>query len=427
MRQMQTRASQKYLSFILAHFSLLFLLGSILSAGADDWPQWRGPNRDGICAETGLLKQWPSGGPRLAWKAQGLGNGYSTLAVVGERIFTVGETGDSSSVIALNAADGQLKWSAKLGKAGAMGGYIGPRGAPTVDGELVFALGQFGELACFEVSTGKERWRKHLVKDFGGTSPNWGFAESPLIDGGKVMVTPGGSDGTVAAMDRNTGALAWRSKEWTDLPHYSSLIVADIGGVRQYVQLTAEHVAGVAAADGKLLWKASRRGQTAVIPTPIYHDGFVYVTSGYGIGCNLFKIVANSGKFGAEQVYANKVMANHHGGVIRIGDFLYGHSDGKGWTCQDFKTGQARWQEKKLGKGSLTYADGHFYLREENKGTVALIEATADAYKEHGRFEQPGRSDKNAWSHPVIAGGRLYLRDQDLLLCYEVKELGERR
>src|SRR5207249_4798715 len=161
-------------------------------------------------------------------------------------------------------------------------------------------------------------------KDFGGTSPNWGFAESPLIDGGKVMVTPGGSDGTVAAMDRNTGALAWRSKEWTDPPHYSSLIVAEIGGVRQYVQLTAEHVAGVAAADGKLLWKAPRRGQTAVIPTPIYHDGFVYVTSGYGVGCNLFKIVANSGKFGAEQVYANKVMANHHGGVIRIGDFLYG-------------------------------------------------------------------------------------------------------
>ena len=228
----------------------------------------------------------------------------------------------------------------------------------------------------------------------------------------------------MVALEKTTGAVVWRSKAFTDRAHYASVIEAEIGGVRQYIQLTSASVAGIEATDGRLLWRALRRGQTAVIPTPIYHDGFVYVTSGYGVGCNLFKIVANSGKFGAEQVYANKVMANHHGGVIRIGDFLYGHSDGKGWTCQDFKTGEAKWQEKeKLGKGSLVYADGRLYLRlESGRGTVALIEASPQGYKEHGRFDQPDRSSEHSWPHPVVAGGRLYLRDQDVLLCYDVRQ-----
>jgi len=215
----------------------------------------------------------------------------------------------------------------------------------------------------------------------------------------------------------------WQSKGFTDAAHYSSLIIAELGGVRQYIQLTAASVVGIAAGDGKLLWKAPRKGNVAVIPTPIYDDGFVYVTSGYGVGCNLFKITADSGRFSAEQVYANKVMANHHGGVIKVGDSVYGYSEGKGWTCQDFKTGEAKWQDRhKLGKGSLAYADGHFYLRQEDeKGTVALIEATAEGYREHGHFDQPDRSEKNSWAHPVIAGGKLYLRDQDVLLCYDIK------
>jgi len=315
-------------------------------------------------------------------------------------------------------------WSAKLGKSGSpgWGGFEGPRGTPTVDGDLLFAVSQYGELACFETATGKERWRKDY-KQFGGSIPEWGFAESPLVDGEHVAVTPGGSKGAVVALDKKSGALIWQSKQFTDPAHYASLIAAEIGGVRQYIQLTAESVAGVAAADGKLLWRAVRKGATAVIPTPIYADGFVYVTSGYGIGCNLLKINANGSKFSAEQVYANKVMVNHHGGVIKLGDYVYGHSDGKGWTCQNFKTGEAKWQDKdNLGKGSMVYADGMFYLRQEDKpGTVTLIEASPDGYKEHGRFSPPDRSDKQSWSHPVVAGGKLYLRDHDVLLCYDVK------
>jgi outer membrane protein assembly factor BamB len=399
---------------------LLISVGGALSAA--DWPQFRGPKRDDICTETGLLKQWPDGGPPLLWKAHGLGKGFSTVSVVGDRIYTAGDLDGASMVEVLNAADGKPVWSAKLGRGGDVSGYEGTRGTPTVDGDLLFAIGQLGDIVCLETATGKEIWRKDFKKDFGGAQPNWGYAESPLVDGDKVGFTPGGSEGSIVALNKKTGALLWRSKEFADSPHYSSLIVAEIGGVRQYIQLTPVSVAGIAAADGKLLWRALRRGQTAVIPSPIYRDGFVYVTSGYGVGCNLFKIENSGGKFSVTEVFQNKVMVNQHGGVILVGDQLYGYSDGKGWTCQNFKTGEAVWQEKgKMGKGAIAYADGNFYLREEGKGSLALIEASPAGYTEHGRFEQPERSSQNAWPHPVIAGGKLYVRDQDLLLCYDVK------
>ncbi len=410
----------------------LLLLGGTLSlslvsnvlAAPGDWPEFRGPKRDGISTETGLLKQWPAGGPLLAWKATGLGDGYSGVAVVGNRIFTAGDKGDASFVVALNRADGAPVWTAKLGKSGPVGDpkYEGPRSTPTVDGNLLFELGQWGELVCLDAGTGTELWRKDLVKDFNGTLPSWGYAESPLVDGANVVVTPGGQKGAIVALNKKTGAVAWQSKEFTDPAHYSSLVPVEYGGVRQYVQLTPASVAAVAATDGKLLWRAGRKGNVAVIPTPIFADGFAYVTSGYGAGCNLFKVTAADGKFSAEQAYANKVMANHHGGVIKIGEYVYGFSDSKGWTCQDFKTGEAKWQQNGIGKGSIAYADGRFYLRrEDGPGTVALIEASPDGYKELGRFNQPDRSSKNSWPHPVIAGGKLYLRDQDTLLCYDVQ------
>jgi outer membrane protein assembly factor BamB len=409
--------------FLAGTLSLLTSASVIAAPG--DWPQWRGPARDGASRETGLLQQWPEGGPKLLWKTTGLGKAYASVALEGGRLYTAGDKGETSFLNAFNQADGKPLWTAKLGKGGSpgWGGFAGPRSTPTLDGELIFGVSQFGELACFESATGKELWRKDYPKDFGGTRPEWGFAESPLVDGDKVVVTPGGSDGAVVALNKKTGAVLWRSEQFTDRAHYASLMVMELGGVRQYIQLTAASVAGIAAADGKLLWRVTRKGETAVIPTPIYSEGMVYVTSGYGVGCNLFRITEAGGKFRAEQVYANKVMGNHHGGVVKVGDFIYGYSDSKGWTCQDFKTGEARWQEKdKLRKGSLVYADGRFYLREEDKpGTVALIEATPEGYREHGRFDPPDRSQEKSWAHPVVAGGRLYLRDMDVLLCYDVK------
>jgi len=420
---------------MLKKSSSRFWCGAAVLAGvavttlqAADWPQWRGLHRDALSPETGLLKNWPADGPPLAWKISGLGAGYSTVSVDHGRLYTVGDRGEESFAQAFKETDGKELWSGKLGKAGAAGwgGFAGPRSTPTVDGELEFVLGQWGELACYEANTGKPRWQKNLVEDFGGKRPEWGFAESPLVDGDRVIFTPGGKDGAVVALDKRTGAVVWRSTEFTDDAHYASLVLAEIGGVRQYVQLTSESVAGIAAADGKLLWRAPRKGATAVIPTPIVHENFVYVTSGYGAGCNLFEITATSGKFTAKQVYANKVMVNHHGGVLRWKDHVYGYSESKGWTCQEFATGKEVWQVKdKLGKGSLIYADDRLYLRQEDgKGTVALIEASPAGYQERGRFDPPARSDKNSWSHPVIANGKLYLRDQDALLCYELKAGG---
>lgn len=402
----------------------LLAVGDVARA-ANDWPQWRGPNRDGRSTETGLLAEWPASGPKLLWKATGLGGGYSSIVTSGDSVFTMGDKGGECFIVALKRADGKPLWSAKVGEGGApgWGGYAGPRCTPATDGKMVFAVGQYGEFVCVDAATGDPKWRKDYTKDFGGRRPEWGFAESPLLDGDKVIVTPGGKQGAIVALNKQTGATVWQSKEFTDSAQYSSLIIEEIGSVRQYIQLTDASVAGVAANDGRLLWRAPRRGSTAVIPTPVYHDEIVFVTSSYGVGCNAFKITSTQGKFSAEQLYANKVMANHHGGVVLVGDHVYGHSEGKGWVCLDLKTGAAAWEEKgKLGKGSLVYADGHFILRaEDGKGTVALIDASPEGYREKGRFNQPNRSEQESWAHPVVSDGKLWLRDQDILLCYDLR------
>lgn len=391
-----------------------------------DWPQWRGVNRDGCSTETGLLKTWPEGGPKLLWTAKGLGGGYSGLSFSGGRIFGMSYRGADEVVWALDLKAGKELWSTRIAPADEKIGYPeGSRCTPTVADGRLFVLGAGGMLASLEAETGKLVWQKDLVKEFGGKMMSgWGYSESPLVDGNQVLCTPGGPGGTVLALNKQNGEPLWQTKDLTDKAAYSSLVIATLGGVRQYVVLTDASVAGIAAEGGKVLWHAPRPGRTAVIPTPIVRDDLVFVTSGYGVGCNAFRITSAGGAFKAEEVYANKVMVNHHGGVVLVGDHLYGYSEGKGWACQMFKTGESVWEEKgKLGKGSITYADGHLYLRfEGNKGTMALIEATPAGYRETGRFEQPERSDKNSWPHPVILDGRLYLRDQDILLCYDIRQ-----
>ena len=408
---------------MIMKYAIAVLFGStaLLFSANNEWPQWRGPNRDGLSKETGLLKQWPSNGPALAWKSEKLGFGYSSVSVAGGKIFSAGDAPEGSFVHALDL-NGKTVWSTPLGRAGARGGYAGPRATPTVNDGNVFMLGQFGDLVCYQAESGKEVWRKNLPKDFSGKVGGWGYSESVMVDGDNVICTPGGPGGTMLALNKKTGAEVWRTKDWTDGADYVSGLIATIGGVKQYVQLTQKSVAGVSP-EGRILWRANRKGSTAVIPTPVVKNDLVYVTSGYGVGCNLFKVTKTGNEFKAEEVYANQEMVDHHGGVILLGDHVYGHSDSKGWTCQDLKTGASAWNSKKLGKGAIGYADGRFYLRaEEGKGTVALIEATPTGYKETGRFHQPDRSTKNSWPHPVIVGGKLYLRDQQVLLCYDVQE-----
>jgi outer membrane protein assembly factor BamB len=252
--------------------------------------------------------------------------------------------------------------------------------------------------------------------------PKWGYSESPLIVDGKLLCTPGGQQGTIMALDAKTGKLLWRTKDYTDIPHHSSMILETLFGQKQAIQLTSASVVGLTIPDGKILWKVVRIGKTAVVPTPVYADNEVFVTSGYNVGCNAFKITKDADGFHAEQIYANTNMVNHHGGVILLDGYVYGFSDSKGWVCLDFKTGEIAWADKGVGKGSIAYADGHFYIRSESgKGDIALIEANPKKYVEKGRFNQVDRSDKKSWTHPVIANGKLYIRDQGVLLCYDVK------
>ena len=335
----------------------------------------------------------------------------------------MGGFGDEERLLCLDAQTGRQKWSVKLGKLLDNDWGNGPRGTPSVDGNMVYALSATGGLVAADRNSGRIVWRV-MMQDFGGEIPKWGYSESPLVEGNRLIVTPGGKQGAVIALDKLTGKLIWQSKAFTDFPHYASAIAVDHNGQRQIIQLFMSRLIGVNAENGDLLWDTHWDGKVAVIPTPIYKDGKVFITSGYGIGCKLVEIGDNKPK----DVYQNKIMKNHHGGVILLGDHLYGHSDGAGWLCMDFATGKEIWRVKdKLGKGAIGYADGRFYCLDEKTGEVALLEASSDGYKEHGRFtldpQTKLRKPKGRiWMHPVIVNGKLYLRDQELLFCFDVKK-----
>jgi outer membrane protein assembly factor BamB len=411
---------------MLISIGLVFL--TTTSIVAQDWPQWQGVNRDGKSVETGFLKTWPSGGLKLIWRTGNLGEGFAGVSIVGNRLYTMGGMSETNAIIAIDTEKGKILWSTKFGVAGLVGNtrsgntFPGPRCTPTVDGDMIYGVDHHGELICVAAEDGKIQWSKHFVNDFGGSLPRWGYSESPLVDGNQLVVTPGGPKGAIVALNKRTGDVIWQSKEFTDEAHYSSIVAVEIDDVHQYVQLTGESVVGISPKDGSVLWKATRRGRVAVIPTTIVEGNYVYVSSGYGIGCNLFKVTSNNGKFTVERVYENRNMVNHHGGAVKIGDYLYGYSDGKGLTCQNFISGEIVWAEKeKIGKGSVSFADGMLYFREERSGDMVLVEAFPTGYSEKGRLAQPDRAKDMAWPHPVIANGKLYLRDQDILLCYDVK------
>ncbi len=399
-----------------------------LKAATFDWPQWRGPARDDLTKETGLLKQWPAAGPTKVWSYTAAGQGYAGFSVVGGQLFTMGTREGNEVLICLDAAKGTELWVAKLGPILGNKWGDGPRGTPTVDGDKVFTLGGDGTLVAVQVKDGKELWRT-TMESLGGKRPGWGYTESVLVDGGQVVCTPGGSKGAVAALDKATGKVLWQSKDFTEGAQYSSVIPATINGQPQYVQRTMAAIVGISPKDGALLWKQEFPGKTAVIPTPIVKGNQIYVTAGYGVGSMSFTIEKDNkvAMLWDETSGTNKVMKNHHGGVILLGDHLYGYSDGLGWACQDLKTGAEVWSEKKaLGKGAISYADGMFYLLEESSGNVVLIEASPKGWSEKSRFKLDPQTTIRSpqgriWTHPVISNGRLYLRDQDLIFCYAVK------
>lgn len=410
---------------------LLFsLAGAVLKA--DDWPQWRGPNRDGVSQEKGLLKQWPKEGPKLVWQIDNLGDGYSTPAVANRRLYVMANQGlNDEFVKALDAKDGKQIWSTRLGKVGnpkQQPSYPAARSTPTVDGELLYALGSDGDLACLESNAGKVRWHKNLRDEFSGKPGVWAYSESPLIDGDALICTPGGSVATMVALDKKSGSVIWKSPlSVADDAAYSSPIVVEAAGKRQYVQLLQKGLVGVDAETGKLLWRYAKPISRfdANIPTPVAADGYVYVASA-GTGGGTVKLTkAGEGALKPEEVYFTAQLPTAIGGAVKIGDFLYGTTS-QAMLCLEFATGNVKWRERGLGAASLCYADDRFYLHGEN-GEVALVEATPQAYREKGRFTPPDQPEQRnsmgkAWAYPVVANGTLYIRDGEMLWAFDVKE-----
>ncbi len=427
----------------------LVLLGAVLAslaslAPAADWPQWRGPDRSGISQEKGLLKSWPEKGPRLVWSIKNAGLGFSSFAVVGGKAYTLGSRDKDEIVLALDAKTGSELWIAKIGPIYNFDGNVwgeGPRSTPTIDGQYLYALGGQGELVCVDIAAnGKEVWRKNLIKDLDGEMmTEWGYSESPLVDGDKLICTPGGAKGTVAALDKKTGNVLWRSTEQSNKAPYSSPVVTDIHGVRQYIQTSfiddndGGVISGFSPKDGKVLWSTSLfKGQSYLIaPTPVVQGDLVYDTNEKS--CQLYQVSAEMQVKPLYSKAAQKNVKNGHGGVVLVNGHIFGHTAPSAWICQDFKTGKQVWLERNAfncKSGSIASADGLLYLYSD-EGEVGLVEPSTEEFKLISSFKIPERSeypanrktskDSGVWSHPVIADGHLFLRDAELIFCYDIR------
>lgn len=406
----------------------LGLLALAPTARADDWPQWRGPQRDGVSREKGLLRAWPQGGPKLLWQAKDAGSGYSTPIVAKGRLYVMGNEGmNDEFVYAFDAKSGKRLWGARVGKVGnpnQQPSYPGSRSTPSVDGKLLYALGSDGDLACVDTATGKVLWSKSLRTDFGGTAGVWAYAESPLVDGNKVIVSPGSESASLVALDKKTGATLWK----TAIPGekaaaYASAVAVELGGVRQYVQFLTKGLVGVEAATGKLLWRFDKTVDTRFgvnAQTPLSAGSLIY--TGASTGGGVATIATRAGSFTAEAAYVERKAPAGLGGAVKLGDYLYGTTNAT-LLCTEFATGKVRWEERGIGAGAICAADGLLILHGEN-GEVALVEATPEGYKEKGRFAppaQPERGQAKAWPHPIVADGKLFIRDLNCLWCYDIK------
>ena len=402
---------------LLSHLALVPAVSRTLEAN-DDWPQWRGRQRDGLSRDSNLLDQWPAGGPELVWKASGLGNGYSTVSVARGRIYTQGARGSREYVIALEAIMGREVWATPHGRRYRNSRGDGPRGAPTVDGNRVYALSGSGDLSCLEADTGKIVWSVNVLETFRGRNINWGISESPLVLEDRVLVNAGARNASIVALDKRDGSLLWKTA--SDEAGYSSAVRANINGVDQAVFFTGQRGVGVRISDGQVLWSYQRvSNRTANVATPVVRGNYVFLSSDYGTGCALLEISGGAEQITAREVYFTRDMRNHHSSSVLVGDTLYGFSSSR-LHALNFWTGELAWRDRSIGKGSLVFADGHLYIFSEN-GVVGLVEATPVGYREKGRFEIR-TSNKPTWAHPVVANGTLYLRDQDTLYAYAIRK-----
>jgi outer membrane protein assembly factor BamB len=395
-----------------------------------DWPCFRGPKRDGLSPDKGLLKEWPKDGPKLLWKATGVGKGFSSVAVVGGKAFTMGVEGSKTYLYGIDAAKGgEPLWKTEMGAGGREPNGEGSRGTPTYDDGLVYGISSAGDLLCVTADKGEVKWKKSLSKDFGGSYAYWRYSESPLIDGGHLICTPGGSKATMVCLGKKTGKEVWRTAggKASGEAGYSSPVISNAGGVKQYIQLSQAGTFGVDASNGKLLWHyADFANNTANVPAQIPLGDQVLVVTGYRGGkgkAALLTLTRDGDKFTYKEEWSERGLLNKHGGVIVVGDLMFGDTDDSGSPyCAKWKTGETVWRKKRgsgSGSASLTYADGMLYIRYQS-GVMALVPAGGASYEEKGSFRIPGVSGPS-WAHPVVIGGRLYLREGDTVLCYDVK------
>ncbi len=403
---------------------------------SSSWPTFRGAERTAVAPDTGLLNSWPEGGPKLVWQAVGAGRGYASLAIADGRIYTLGDAPSTASdqdeyLVCFDQADGQPLWKVKTGSPWAEGkpNWQSSRSTPTVDGDRVYVLTAFGVLICCQTS-GSELWRKDLTKDFAGVKADkWGYSESPLVDGDRLICTPGGPTNTLVALNKLTGELLWSASRPNDRgAGHSSIVITKIAGARVYVQATGSGAMGIRAHDGKLLWTFDIDQTTSVIPTPVVRDDLVFFVSGYGRGGALLKQVPSAAgaeaEVAIEVVYPLKAdLGNKHGGVVLVGDYLYGDSEDRGILyCAELLTGEVNWKSRGSGRESaaVAAADGHLYVHYAD-GTMTLVTASPDGFDEVGHFTVPGSGERPSWAHPVILAGRLYLREGDTVVCYDLR------
>ena len=408
----------------------LILIASIVTFAADNmsWPCFHGPKRDNLSAETGLMQAWPQDGPELLWTASGIGHGYSTVSITGDRIYTSGMIDKQTYVTALDLSGKQLwrkpngqSWQASERQSWAVP-YSGARATPTVDGDTVYHLSDLGRLTAFDIRKGEEQWYVDIMKTFKAERPEYGYSESVLIHEDVLICCPAGEEGYIVALEKGTGRTLWANTDIKDAVGNCSVVIARIDDYQQIITMSATRILSFDLNNGHLLWDyAVANNRENNVADAVISDGLVYASSGYGKGSILLRPKRQAdGKFSVEQIWTSELMDNHHGGVLLVDDFLYGAGhEARGWFCLNFKTGDKRWQTR--GKGSLTYADGHLYCLEE-RGAMALVKATPEKWDQVSSFRLPRGGEGLYWAHPVVCGGRLYVRHSDQLYAYDIRK-----
>ncbi len=389
------------------------------SGGGPYWPHFHGPKGDNISTDTGLLKSWPGGGPKMIWEIGGLGDGFSSVAIADGTIYTAGNLHGNTVVTAIDL-DGKKKWAADNGKAWT-GDYQGSRGTPTVDGNRVYHENPSGDLVCLSTDGGEKIWGLNILEKAAGKNIQWALAESVLIDGDRLICCPCGQKASVVALNKQTGKMIWAARGLGDKAGYASPVLIEAGGLRIILTMTAKALIGVNAENGDLLFRHPHETKYDVNATdPIYHDGHIFISSGYGTGSEMLKLDVRGAKATVSRKWANKDLDNHHGGVVLYEGHLYGSNSGNKWICLDWNTGRKVYAEKGVGKGSLTLAEGMLYTLSENN-RMGVAPAMPDGLNLAGEFRVPSGGGGKSWAHPVVCGGRLYIRHAHKLYVYDVK------